>query len=66
LLEVRLTSSPPHHQAQLPYNAFSWTLRTAVNGIVISGNALAMLALFSLTLTSWGDRVAEQARRNQP
>ena len=47
---------------QLPYNWLMWNIRVVINMLVVSGNALAMIGLFSLTLYSFGGNVAVQVR----
>ena len=55
-------SHPPLFSRQLPYNWLSWLVRVIINLIVVGGNALSMLALFFLSLASFGDNVASQVR----
>lgn len=47
---------------QLPYNWVMWYFRVTLNALTIFGNAIAMLALFSLSLTGWGAAIAKQVR----
>ena len=48
--------------SQLPYNWLMWHIRVTLNGLIIAGNAMAMLALFFTSLRGWGDAVSSQVR----
>ena len=47
---------------QVPYNWIVWLIRLNINGIIILGNAIAMLALFFTSLEKWGSDISTQVR----
>lgn len=45
---------------QMPYNWLMWYIRVTMNSSIIIGNAIAMLALFFVSLPGWGNAVSAQ------
>lgn len=48
--------------AQVPYSALMWLTRTLVNFCIVMGVSVAVVWLFALTLTAWGERVGSVVR----